>query len=178
MFSIEYPQLTVQVLFFTLFPAIAFSVYMFEAWRLKEWDSLNKNAMLIFVDWIFVPFNFIVISHLFITDIRLVLFGAFSIFTNIIIHYFWSLSKNSTLLFGKKTVRPAGVMHMAFSISQMTIMLLYYFSSVQIIIADLLMMCYFLPFFWSSKRNHGRVKLSDALIAFAGMGLVAIRWLF
>lgn len=154
--------------------------YVFSA-RAGTQSILLHHPTVTFLDWIFVPFNYYVVGAIdWQRGARMFVLTFVSLVMNILTHAYWQYHGLDTghMITRSGFVLPAGWVHLAFSTVEMTILLAFVFSRRakphHIKTATTLATIYFVGMAFAGYAIHGRLILSDAIAATAGLFFLLI----
>lgn len=165
-----------------LFPVASFLLqYALSVWSGTD-SCFFRNYTVAYLDWLFVPFNFVVVWTI---DWRRG--GAFlpivfvSIIANIVAHAIWQyygIDGGHMITRGTQTVLPAGWAHLGFSIIETTLILAFVFIPRPrrpfTTIATVLALTFFLAAGVSGYLINRGFIVTDVIMVWGGMALVVV----
>ena len=170
---------------FALAPILNFIlVYEFS----KKYGTLKQfqnHLSCYYLDWLFLPFNILWVFSVSILLEDFMYILLISMLGSLAIHYYWitnsikSGQEGHLLDLGRRTFSPAGVVHALFTgfvVSLFISYLIFAFEGILSYLVGIIMILFFMGGFVSSKRIHGKVILSDALLLVLGILAILIRF--
>lgn len=157
-----------------------FLQYAFSANAGTEKIFFHHSTVMI-VDWIFIPFNYWVIS---IIDWkrggRLFLIVIIAIVLNVVTHAFWQYNGIDLghMITNSGVFLPAGWVHLVFSVIESILLFSFVFCrksvAPKMILVSILAIIYFLAMGISGYLMHHHITLSDAIVTLSGLFFVLV----
>jgi len=164
-----------------LLPVFSFLMqYIFSKEAGTEQILFHHSTVMI-VDWIFIPFNFWVISTIdWKHGGKIYLIVIVSVILNIATHAFWQYYRVDPghMITKSGIFLPAGWVHLTFSILETILLLAFVFcrksGAPRIKLVTIFATLYFLTMGISGFMIHHRITLSDAIVVVSGLFFVLI----
>lgn len=146
---------------------------------------LFHHSTVMIVDWIFIPFNFWVVSTInWKQGGKIYLMVMISVILNIITHAFWQYNKVDPghMITNSGIFLPAGWVHLAFSTLETILLFAFVFcrksGASKIKLVTIFASIYFLAMGISGYIIQHKIALSDVIVAVSGLFFVLIypRW--
>ena len=166
---------------FALLPLLSFAgQYLFSTIAGTEQILFHHKTVMI-VDWIFIPFNFYVISIIdWKQGDKLYVITMLSVILNIITHAFWQYNELDPghMITKSRIILPAGWVHLGFSILETILLIAFVFCrkmvSRRIILVTVIATVYFLTMGICGYMIQHKLMLSDVIVVICGLFFVLI----
>lgn len=151
----------------------------------KRIHLLKRHVTDYYLDWIFVPFNFLLLYSVSFNINILLIVSALAFLGNLIVHYYWfrihtRLEASSYMFDSKKNkIHFSGYVHFLFSIIETILIIMFFFSSIissLVYIEAILLLIYFSFLVIQSKKvNNGRFEYSDLVVCIVGIAALIVK---
>ena len=174
-------------LILAVIPIFSWCIQYYLSSKSGNLELFKNHIATYYLDWIFVIFNlFFAFSFIFSKNIFIYAL-IFSFIGNILIHIFWFRlhlkEKRPIYMFElkNKKILPAGIWHFFFSFFQLSLVLMFLFSSEDnaasyACLASLV--AFFLLTIPSSRKIHGKVSMTDIPFLIMGSIIILIKLYF
>jgi hypothetical protein len=162
-------------------PVLSFTLQLAFSSQAGTIGTFMRHPTVMFVDWVFVPFNFLVAS---IIDWRrgraLYLITAISVALNVLTHAYWQQYRLDPghMITQAGVVLPAGWVHLAFSTLEMTLLVAFIFcrrsEAPRVTAAKYLVIVYFVLMAVVGYFIQGRLIAGDVIAWVSGLLLVLV----
>lgn len=160
-------------IFFAIIPILAFFIQRHFSKKENNIQGFKLHWTVYYGDWIFIPFNIILVYSVIINNKTLLPIILISFILNILMHIYWGrINKkvNGILYFYKKgedNITKAGIIHLLFSTFQMSLILIFIFSMYQniilFVIESILLIIFSVLLLIGSKKISGKIRIYDLI---------------
>ena len=170
-----------------LIQPVHFILEYLDSKRNNRFHLLKNHKMDFYLDWIFLPFNFLLVFAVSINLKSLLILILISVVLNIAAHFYWikvhGREKKEVYMFDYKTKKThfSGYVHIVFSIIEAVLIALFLFSpalSYLYSIGIILLVAFFISTIIHSKFSHGKINPVDLFFSALVLGFIAFRVFF
>jgi hypothetical protein len=169
-----------------MLPVLSFILQYYFSKREKILNKFKNHFICYYLDWLLVPFGIIWPYVVHVSGGIIFLALGLSFILSIATHAFWYFlgkkdgERSYIFDFENRKLTGAGIVHFFFSIIEYAavgLFLLFSTKSLLSVISGIILIVFILGLIPGSKRIHGKITLSDALIVILGALIILIKLL-